>query len=133
MKVTTSVSHWAAREFSTSYDFEKVTSTLFAMISFSEGQRLCPLVQGIRQLANVYGGGHSALGVLLCVILTLTSPPLFYSLDSLHTCLWLLKFWGFPLPCFPGQSKTEEASLHLLASQNLPTVPKPCTEPKHLL
>ena len=90
MKVTTSVSHWAAREFSTSYDFEKVTSTLFAMISFSEGQRLCPLVQGIRQLANVYGGGHSALGVLLCVILTLTSPPLFYSLDSLHTCLWFL-------------------------------------------
>ena len=51
----------------------------------------------------------------------------------LATKQWLLKFWGFPLPCFPGQSKTEEASLHLLASQNLPTVPKPCTEPKHLL
>lgn len=44
-----------------------------------------------------------------------------------------LSFGGFPLLCLSGQSKTKEANLHLLASQNLPTVPKPRAEPKHLL
>ena len=40
-----------------------------------------------------------------------------------------LSFGGFPLPCLSGQSKTEGANLHLLASLNLPTVPKPVQNP----
>lgn len=126
------------------------------MFSFSEGQGLCPLVQRIRQLVNVYGGGHSALGKLS--VLSDDLPIPFYSLGSLHTCLWvftmrrglwlvptwpppgqphfpsatkqwLFKFWGSPPSVFSGQSKTKEANLHLLASQNLPTVPKPVQNP----
>ena len=104
-----SPSHWSAREFPTSYGFEKVASTLLAMFSFSEGQGLCPLVQRIGQLADVYGGEHSALGVFLCVNLTQTSPPPSTVLVlCIHACgfchekgLWLVPTWLSWWPHFP--------------------------------